>query len=148
VGNAALIIGNADLMLGNYAAAKAALASAVPVATVGDDWVSHNYRAALIVLQSIAMSRLGQTTEARALLSPVLDWQRARFARNHDDAQQRLDYASALYALALTDEAHRKELLSEASTIIAALPVELRSIKSTRMWIDRIHAERGRASTG
>ena len=148
VGTAALVIGNAELMLGNYAAAKSALASAVPAATVGDDWVSHNYRAALVVLQSIAMSRLGQTSDARVLLTPVLDWQRARFARNHDDAQQRLDYASALYALALTDGAHRKELLSEASTIIAALPVELRSIKSTRIWIDRIHAEQGRTSTG
>jgi tetratricopeptide (TPR) repeat protein len=144
--NTALIIGNAELMLGNYAAAKSALASAVPIAATGDDWVSRNYHASLIVLQSIAMSRLGQTTEARALLTPVLDWQRARFARNHDDAEQRLDYASALYALALTDGAHRGELLNQAAAIIAALPAEMRALKSTRMWLDRVQSERGHAA--
>jgi tetratricopeptide (TPR) repeat protein len=146
--NAALIIGNAELMLGDYDAAKSALASAVPVAAAGNDWPSRNYHASLIVLQSIAMARLGQTTEARALLAPVLDWQRARFARNHDDAQQRLDYASALYALALTDGAHRGELLNQASAIIAALPAEMRSLKSTRMWTDRIQAERSHTAAG
>jgi hypothetical protein len=146
--NAALIDGNAELMLGNYDAAKSALASAVPIAAAGNDWVSRNYHASLVVLQSIAMSRLGQTTEARAVLNPVLDWQRARFARNHDDAQQRLDYASTLYALALTDRAHGSELLNQASAIIAALPAEMRSLKSTRMWMDRVKTERGRTSAG
>lgn len=146
--NAALVIGNAELILGNYDAAKSAVASVVPVAATGDDWISRNYHASLVVLQSIAMSRLGQTTEARTLLTPVLDWQRARFLRNHDDAQQRLDYASALYALALTDGAHRSELLNQASLIIAALPAEMRSLKSTRMWVDRIQTERGRTSAG
>jgi len=146
--NAALIGGNAELMLGNYEAAKSALASAVPVAAVGGDWTSRNYHAALVVLQSIAMSRLGQTAEAHALLSPVFEWQRARFARNHDDAQQRLEYASALYALALTDDGHRSELLNQAAAIIAALPAEMRSLKSTRMWADRIQAERGHAAAG
>jgi hypothetical protein len=144
--NSALIIGNAELRLGNYEAASSALASAVPVAAAADDWISRNYHASLIVLQSIAMARLGQTTEARALLTPVLDWQRARFARNHDDAQQRLDYASALYALALTDGAHRGELLNQAAAIIAALPAEMRSLKSTRMWTDRVQAERGHSA--
>jgi hypothetical protein len=146
--NAALILGNAELMLGNYDAAKSAVVSAVPVAAAGDDWVSRNYHASLVVLQSIAMSRLGRIAEARALLTPVLDWQRARFARNHDDAQQRLDYASALYALALTDGARRSELLRQAAAIIAALPMEMRSLKSTRMWVDRVQAERGRTSAG
>jgi hypothetical protein len=143
-----LIIGDAELMLGNYDAAKSALASAVPIAATGDDWVSRNYHASLIVLQSIAMSRLGQPTEARALLTPVLDWQRGRFARNHDDAEQRLDYASALYALALTDPVHRSDLLNQAAAIIAALPAEMRELKSTRMWMDRVQAERGHAAAG
>jgi len=145
---AALIIGNAELMLGDYDAAKSAVSLAVPVAAAGNDWPSRNFHASLVVLQSIAMSRLRQLAEARALLTPVLDWQRARFARNHDDAQQRLDYASALYALALTDAAHRSELLNQASAIIAALPAEMRSLKSTRMWIDRVQAERGHTTAG
>jgi len=140
--NAALIIGNAELMLGNYDAAKSALGSAVPIAAAGNDWISRNYHASLVVLQSIALSRLRQTTEARAILTPVLEWQRARFARNHDDARQRLDYASALYALALSDGAHRSELLHQAAAIIAALPAEMRSLKSTRLWMDRVQAER------
>ena len=145
---AALIIGNAELMLGDYDAAKSAVSLAVPVAAAGNDWPSRNFHASLVVLQSIAMSRLGQLAEARALLTPVLDWQRARFARNHDDAQQRLDYASALYALALTDAAHRSELLNQASAIIAALPAEMRSLKSTRMWRDRVQVERGHTTAG
>jgi tetratricopeptide (TPR) repeat protein len=146
--NAALIIGNAELMFGDYEAAKSAVASAVPVAAAANDWPSRNLHASLVVLQSIAMSRLGQLGEARALLTPVLDWQRARFARNRDDAQQRLDYASALYALALTDSAHRSELLNQASAIIAALPAEMRSLKSTRMWRDRVQVERGHTTAG
>jgi hypothetical protein len=120
-------------MLGDYNGAKTAAASAVPVAGADGDWVARNYHAELLVLQSIAMSRLGQTTEARALVSPVVDWQRERFARNHDYAQQRLDYASALYALALTDPAHRGEMLRQASSIIAALPSQLQALKSTKM---------------
>jgi hypothetical protein len=145
---AALIVGNAELTLGDYEAANSALGSAVPIAATGNDWVSRNYHASLIVLQSIAMSRLGKTADARALLSPVLDWQRARFARNHDDAEERLDYASALYAQALTDGAHRNELLSQATAIVDALPAEMRSLKSTRIWADRVRSGRGRSSTG
>jgi hypothetical protein len=94
------------------------------------------------------MSRLGQTAEARGLVYPIVEWQRARFARNHDDARQRLDYASALYALALADSAHRSELLKQAASIIAALPAEMRSLKSSLMWMDRVQAERGRATAG
>jgi hypothetical protein len=142
---AAIITGNADLMLGHADAAKAAVAPVIPLAAAGKDWDSRDYHAALVVLQSIAMARLGQTSEARALLTPVLDWQRARFARNHDDARQRLDYASALYALALTDGVRRNELLRQAASIIAALPAEMRGLKSTRMWADRIQTEQSRA---
>lgn len=146
--SAALIIGSAELKLGDYEAAKTALASVVPLAAAGNDWVSRNFHASLVVLQSIVMARLGEAAEARVLLTPVLDWQRERFARNHDDAQQRLDYASALYALALTDGTHRSELLNQAATIIGALPAEMRSLTSTRMWLDRIQAERSRTSHG
>jgi hypothetical protein len=141
VSEAALTLSNAQLTLGNYDAANTAAASAVPLVKMENDWVSRNYHAALVVLQVIAMSRLGQTTEARALVTPIVDWQRERFTRNHDDSQQRLDYASALYALALTDSAHRGEMLRQASGIIAALPSEMRSLKSTRMWRDRVAAE-------
>jgi hypothetical protein len=142
VSEAALTLSNAQLTLGNYEAANTAAASAVPVVKMENDWVSRNYHAALVVAQVIAMSRLGQTTEARALITPIVDWQRERFGRNHDDAQQRLDYASALYALALTDPARRGELLGQASGIIAALPGEMRSLKSTKMWQDRVAAEK------
>jgi hypothetical protein len=136
--NAATAIANAEIMLGDFGAAKSAAAAAEPVAAKGDDWVSRNHHATLVVLKSIAMSRLGQTAEARELVYPIVEWQRARFARNHDDALQRLDYASALYALALADGGHRSELLNQAASIIAALPAEMRSLKSTRMWMDRV----------
>jgi hypothetical protein len=141
VSTAALTLSYAQLALGNYGAAKTAAASAVPVAGKENDWVSRNFHAALIVAQAIATSRLGQTSEARALVTPIVERQRARFARNHDDAQQRLDYASALYALALTDPAHRSEMLRQASSIIAALPGEMQALKSTKMWRDRVAAE-------
>jgi hypothetical protein len=112
-----------------------------------NDWVSRDLHAALIVIQSIAMSRLGESAEAGKLVGPLVDWQRARFARNHDDAQQRLDYASALYALALADASQRGKLLEQAAAIIAALPAEMRSLRSTRIWRDRIEAERLNASS-
>jgi hypothetical protein len=96
----------------------------------------------LTVMESIAMSGLGQSGEARLLVGPVVDWQRARFARNHDSAEQRLDYAGALYALALVDASQRGRQLDEAAAIIGALPAEMRSLKSTRIWQDRIAGER------
>src|SRR5271155_4045267 len=130
---AATTIANAEITLGDFEAAKSAAAAAEPVAAKGNDFVSRNHHATLVVLKSIAMSRLGQTAEAREFVYPIVEWQRARFARNHDDARQRLDYASALYALALADGAHRSELLNQAASIIAALPAEMRSLKSTRM---------------
>jgi hypothetical protein len=145
---AALTLGNAQLMLGNYQAAKTAAATAAPIAATQQDWNSRDFHAALIVLQSIAMARLGQTIEARSLVSPVVDWQRERFARNRDDARQRLDYASALYAMALADAPHRSELLKQAASIIAALPAEMRALKSTQMWRDRIDAGRRGVAAG
>jgi hypothetical protein len=141
VSNAALTLSNAQLALGNFAAARQAAASAVPVAGAEHDWISRDYHAALVVAQAIAMARLGQTTEAGALVAPILKWQRERFAHNHDDAQQRLAFASASYALALTDAAHRGENLRQASAIIAALPAEMRSLESTKMWRDRVATE-------
>ena len=116
--------------------------TAVPIAASKNDWVSQDYHAQLLVIQAIALSRLGQGSEARSLITPIVDWQRGRFARNHDDAQQRLDYASALYALSLSEPAPRRnELLRQAASIIAALPEEMRSLRSTQMWKDRIAAE-------
>ena len=139
---AATTIANAEIMLGDFEAAKSAAAAAEPVAAKGDDWISHNHHATLVVLKSIAIARLGRTAEARELVYPIVEWQRARFARNHDDAHQRLDYASALYALALADGGRRSELLNQAASIIAALPAEMKSLKSTRMWMARVQAER------
>jgi hypothetical protein len=102
--------------------------------------------AQLTVIESIAMSGLGQGGEARMLAGPVVDWQRARYARNHDSALQRLDYAGALYALALADASQRGRLLDQSVAIIGALPAEMRSLKSTRMWQDRIEGERRNSS--
>jgi hypothetical protein len=145
---AALTLGNAQLMLGNYQAAKTAAATAAPIAATQQDWNSRDFHAALIVLQSIAMARLGQATEARALVSPIIDWQRERFARNRDDARQRLDYASALYAMALADAPHRSALMQQAASIVAALPAEMQALKSTQMWRDRIDAGRRGVAAG
>ena len=141
VSNAALTLSNSQLALRNYEAVRTATAAAAPLAGSQNDWISRNFHAALIVAQGIALARLGQSTEARALVTPIVGWQRERFARNHDDAQQRLDYASTLYALALADRAHRDELLKQASSVIAALPAEMQALKSTRIWRDRVQAE-------
>jgi hypothetical protein len=142
VSRASLTLGEAQLVLGNFAAARAAASAARPIASAHNDWDSRKALAELTVIEGIALSRLGQSAEARMLVAPVVDWQRARFARNHDDAQQRLDYAGALYALALVDAAQRSKLLEQAASIISALPAEMRSLKSTRLWQDRIEAER------
>jgi hypothetical protein len=141
VTRAALTLGKAQLLLGNFVAAKATASAAAPVARAHSDWKSRNALANLTVIESIAMSRLGQSGEARMLVGPIVEWQRARFARNHDNAQQRLDYAGALYALALVDASQRGRLLDQAASIIGALPAEMRSLKSTRLWQDRIAGE-------
>ncbi|HTV80718.1 MAG TPA: hypothetical protein VMF03_20875 [Steroidobacteraceae bacterium] len=146
--NAALIIATSEIALGNYAAAKAAIAPVIPRAEAHNDAQALNVRSQLIVLQAIAMARMGETVQARALLKPVVAWQKSRFAHNRDDAQQRLDYATVLYASALTGEPNRSALLNQAGSIADKLPTEMRSLKSTRMWKDLFQAERTGRSVG
>ena len=63
------------------------------------------------------------------------------YARNRDSALQRLDLSRALFVQALVDGAHRAEYLHESASILAALPVEMRGLKSIRIWAARIDDE-------
>jgi hypothetical protein len=53
-----------------------------------------------------------------------------------------LVFAEVLYAQALVDPAHRDALLGEADAAIGALPKEMRELRSTQEWSERIRDER------
>jgi hypothetical protein len=53
-----------------------------------------------------------------------------------------LVYAEVLYAQALVDPARRDALLGEADAAIGALPKEMRELRSTQEWSERIRDER------
>ncbi|MBS0379142.1 MAG: hypothetical protein JSS29_11700 [Proteobacteria bacterium] len=72
-----------------------------------------------------AQARQGRDAEARALLAPVLKFQRELLARNKTDVWLHYELARALYAQACADPEHRGALLKEAAAQIAATPPEV-----------------------
>ena len=141
VGALSLVRAEAQMRLGEFDAARKTAADAATLATTRDDVDSRNMHANLTVWASIAASRQGETAQARELVTPIFEWQRERYAKNFDDARQRLEYATAVYALALADASRHDALLRQAASIIAALPAEMRSLRSVRDWQDRVAAE-------
>ncbi len=90
----------------------------------------------------MALAHMGQFPAAQALIGPELAAARIRNAHNRDAADERLVFASVLYAQALVDGSHRDALLGEAEAAVAALPKEMRELRSTQEWSERIREER------
>jgi hypothetical protein len=133
------VIGGAEYGAGHDAAAEEALRSAVDipqdVVTTDAERRSVGYMSTLLAL---ALVRDNKSSEAQAVIAPVLKLQRGLFARNHDDYRQHVELASALYASALAGGGDRRALLAEATALIAGLPPEMRSLKTVVLWRERI----------
>ncbi len=138
-----LLLAEADYRLGDYAGAERAARVALEVVRSQPLFRGPEKRreARVVTYQALALARLGRADEARTLIEPVIKIERGFFARNRDSALQRLDLAKALFVHGLVDGAHRAEHLHESASILAALPAEMRGLKSIRAVIARVDDE-------
>lgn len=85
-------------------------------------------------------ARLGRTDEARRLVAPVVELQRGLFGRSdNEDLTQRIEFAQALLASALSDATRRTADLKQAAVLVDSVPAEMRRMIS----VSRLRAEIG-----
>jgi tetratricopeptide (TPR) repeat protein len=132
---------DASYRLKEYAAADTEIRRAlelrkmIPTRTLSEQRDAAN----LTVLASMIAARLGRSDEASRLIAPVLELHRGLHARkDNEDLTQRIEYAQALYASALSGSPERRAELKQAAALIDALPAALRgliSVSRLRAWI-------------
>ncbi len=135
-------LGEADFLVGDLAGADAAFTAGIQELGDSPNYFDQLDRVRFTVWRTMTLAHQGQLAAARALIGPALAAARERNARNHDAEDERLVFAEVLYAQALIDPAHRDALLTEAEAVIAALPKEMRGLRSTGEWSARIRKER------
>jgi tetratricopeptide (TPR) repeat protein len=141
--HAALLRADAAYSVGDYAEAlDSARAGADLTRTPPRMRVADKLTAAQpVILEAMALARLGRTVEAAKVLAPVLAMEREYYARNHDFEFQRLEYATALFAEALAEPSMRATSLAEANRVLHALPAEMQTLASVRRWQQRVTSE-------
>ena len=132
---------DASYNLKRYAAAEADIRRALeirktlPTRTLADTRDAGTQTA----LAAMIAARLGHADEAARLIGPVVELQRGLYARaDNEDLTQRIEYAQALYASALSGSPERRAELKQAAALIDALPAALRgliSVSRLRAWI-------------
>jgi tetratricopeptide (TPR) repeat protein len=134
--------GEAEYLLGDYAAADQTLNQALEARTHWPMNTDDNRREQVEVSTMLSLALLGEhrRDEAQRVIEPVVKYHRELAARNHGDEQQHVELARALYAQALIEPEHRTALLREAASLVDAVPVQMRALRSVRVWSDRIHA--------
>jgi tetratricopeptide (TPR) repeat protein len=140
-------VSRAEVELGDYAAAERHARAALAARTgwpVGNNSDLRD-RAQVQTTLAIVLARRGDTAAAAREIAPVVELHRRLATRNRDDATQRFELATALYAAALADPARRAALLTEAASLLASLPPQLRALRSMRHWQTMIDAARAAA---
>ena len=134
-------LGMIEYTRGDDTAAEHALKDALAVATgwfVDSLNAEQAERTNATVWLALAQARQGRMDEARTTLSAPLARSRELARGNRDDQLARLDFAVMLYAHALSDPAARTGALREAAALVAALPAEMRKLRSVNTWRARI----------
>ena len=132
--------------LQDYAAADRAmtqvlqLRSQIPTRTTGD----RREAATEQTMAALVLARLDRPDDARKLLAPALQLQRELVARNHDDALQRAELATALYVSGVIGGSDARSSLAEAQALMDKLPPAMRALKDIATWRERIAAEKVR----
>jgi tetratricopeptide (TPR) repeat protein len=140
--NAKTQLGTAQFDEGNFDAAAQTLRSAFERPDEGAlaDIATQRSEADAAILLSMAWSKIGRTDEAQRAIGPAMALHRRLAAANTDDALQRLELASALYAQAQANPALRAASLKEAGALVAGLPAEMQTLRSVALWRQRIAA--------
>ena len=142
--------GEAEYLLGDYAAAEQTLNQALEARTHWPMNTDDNRREQAEVSTMLSLALLGEHRgdEAQRIIEPIVKYHRALAARNHGDQQQHVELARALYAQALIEPERRTALLKEAASLVDAVPAQMRALRSVRVWSDRIHAAMHEPATG
>ncbi len=138
---AANIAGHAEYLLGNYAAAERAQREAIEARKKYLTEAISDRRDVAEKSTWLAMSlaRQNRLDEAAGVIAPVVKFHRELAAKNKGDRWQTLEFASALYAEALTDPKRSAALLREAAALVDGLPATMRSVHDVLKWRERIH---------
>jgi tetratricopeptide (TPR) repeat protein len=133
-------LGAAQFDEGDFDAAAQTLRSAFERANGGAlaDVATQRSDANAAILLSMALSKIGRADEAQRAVGPAMALHRKLAAANTDDALQRLELASALYAQAQANPALRATSLKEAGALVAGLPAEMQTLRSVALWRRRI----------
>ena len=131
-----LLLGQAEYVRGVYRAAEQALGTALAARKAVGHRTTNDRRdlGAISTWLALALARQGRRAEAKAVIGPVVEFQRGLAARNHGDESQHVELAAALYADALAAPARRAGLLREAAALLGRLPVRMRATGSVRRW--------------
>jgi tetratricopeptide (TPR) repeat protein len=133
--------GEAEYLQADYPAAEHTLREALearthwPMTTEGD----RREQSEVSIMLALALIGERRDDEARRLIEPIVKYQRDLSARNHGDQQQHVELARALYAQALIDPSRRTPVLQEAAALLEAVPPQMRTLHSVRIWRDRVH---------
>ncbi|HEV7136469.1 MAG TPA: hypothetical protein VGN43_07535 [Steroidobacteraceae bacterium] len=148
LGGSLLVLGEAQTVGGDYAAAASSLRTALASRkAVGDHNIDEQRDIGQIsTWLALTLARQHRLPEAKATIGPVIALQRGLAARNHGDEWQHVELAAALYTDALASPNSRSGLLREAAALLSHLPAEMRATTTVRRWSGWIaEAKQGRA---
>jgi tetratricopeptide (TPR) repeat protein len=139
---AAHVTGQADYRLGNFVEAEQAERVAVAARHRFQDQAITDRRDINIksIWLAMAIVQQGRLEEAAKIIAPVIKFDREIAARNHGDQFLPVEFAGALYALALTNKAQAPALLREAAALIDSVVPAVRAVHDVRQWRERIAA--------
>jgi len=144
---AADVAGQADYLLGDFAAAERAERTAVEARKhyLTDAVNDRRDAAEKATWLAMALAREGHIDEAAQVIAPVVKFQRELAARNHGDRWQPVELARALFAQALTDKTRSTALLREAAALLDATPPAIRNLHDIKQWRERVRSARSAA---
>ncbi len=93
---------------------------------------------------ALALARLDRQADAQKVIGPVLKFERDLTPRNRDDPTQRFELAVALYVASVAGLGDAQAQLTEASALMDKLPPDMRQLRDTTAWRERIAEERAR----
>ena len=97
---------------------------------------------------ALTLARLNRQSDAQKLIGPALKFERELSPRNRDDPSQRFELAVALYVAAVAGLGDAAAQVAEASALMDKLPPEMRALRDTTIWRERIAEERSRRRPG
>jgi tetratricopeptide (TPR) repeat protein len=149
-GNAQILLrtamAQAAYALGDFAAADREATRVVAARTAMAPEDLGDVRAAMFErsLAALLRAQAGQREEARAMIEPVLAFERDLATRNVDDPTQRLELAAALCAAAITGTGDPGAQLKEASALMDGLPPAMKRMSYAAFWRNCIDEAPGR----